>query len=169
MACALTTGFTLDCRDSNGGIEAVYLATFSSTDTITAASGLVTAMSLSPSRVFYRYDLRRYTAQSTENITGSQENGTVFYDQLVEINLDKLQASMRNEIALLAQNYLYVIVKDNNGKYWLYGKTRGLTLNTGNGATGTAAGDRNGYNLQFSGQEPVPAFEVQASVIATIT
>jgi hypothetical protein len=169
MACALTTGFNLDCRDSNGGINTVYLATFSDADQFTEASAVITAVTLSPTRIFYQYEVRRYTSQATETITGSQENGTIFFDQLVEINLDKMETAKRTEILLLAQNYLYVIVKDNNGKNWWYGKTRGLMLNAGSGATGTAPGDRNGYNLQFGGQEPALAQEVAEAVIATIT
>lgn len=169
MACALTSGFNLDCRDSNGGINTIYVATFSDADSFTEASGVITAVTLSPSRVFYEYQVRRYTSVAVETITGSQENGTIFYDQLVTAYLDKMATDKRIQIQLLAQNYLYVIVKDNNGRYWWYGKTRGLMLNAGTAGTGTAAGDRNGYELPFSGQEPSMAQEVAEAVIATIT
>lgn len=169
MTCPLTTGFNLDCRDSNGGIEAIWLGTYSASDSFTTASSVITGVTLSPSRTFYKYEFRKQTSQVTETITGSTENGTIFYEQLVEINLEKMETTKRNEIMLLAQNRLYVIVKDNNGKYWWYGLTRGTELNTGNAASGTAFGDRNGYNLQFSGQEPEMAQEVAEAVIATIT
>jgi len=39
----------------------------------------------------------------------------------------------------------------------------------GNGATGTAQGDRSGYTLTFSGAEKQMAPEVQSSVISTLT
>ena len=38
MSCALTTGFTLDCRNSNGGIEAVYFTELENKNALTASS-----------------------------------------------------------------------------------------------------------------------------------
>ncbi|MDL5049559.1 hypothetical protein QQ054_26430 [Oscillatoria amoena NRMC-F 0135] len=50
MACALTTGFTLDCRQSNGGIEAVYFTEIANKATLTAASGVITAFTLAATK-----------------------------------------------------------------------------------------------------------------------
>jgi hypothetical protein len=77
-------------------------------------------------------------------------------------------ANVRNEILLLAQNTLMAVVQDANNKYWLLGKLNGIDLTGGNAATGTAATDRSGYTLTFSGSEPALAPEVQASVISTL-
>ena len=105
----------------------------------------------------------------TENITASVENGTVFYGQELSIILNKLQANTRNEILLLAKNNLLAVVQDGNDKYWLLGKVNGADLTGGNGATGTAFGDRNGYTLTFTANEPALAPEVSSSIIAGLT
>jgi hypothetical protein len=77
-----------------------------------------------------------------------------------------LQANTRNEILLLAQNTLVAVVGDNNGKYWYLGKVSGINMSAGNGATGTANGDRSGYTLTFSASEKQLSPEVASGIIA---
>jgi hypothetical protein len=80
-----------------------------------------------------------------------------------------MQASIRNEVKLLAQALTVMVVQDRNDKYWYYGETNGMDLNTGKIATGKVLGDKNGYDLTFTGAEPSPAQEVQSAVIVTLT
>lgn len=169
MACALTQGYTLDCRDSLGGITEVYFIEKGNVTSTTQASGVITAVVKGASKVFRKYELVPGTSSLTENINASVENGTVFYAQELSIILNKLQANTRNEILLLAQNTLAAVVGDNNGKYWYLGKVRGINITGGSGATGTANGDRSGYTLTFSGSEGELAPEVSAGIIAGLT
>jgi len=169
MACALTQGYTLDCRDSLGGIKAAWFISHANVTAVTEASGVVTAITKAAGKVFYKYQLVRNTSSVTENITASVENGTVFYAQELSIILNKLQANTRNEILLLAQNSLMAVFQDANDKYWLLGRVNGIDLTGGNGASGTAQGDRSGYTLTFSGGEKELAPEVASNVIAGLT
>lgn len=166
MPCALTRGYTLDCRDSLGGITEVYFIESGNVSSVTEASGVVTTILKGTGKVFRKYELVPGTSSLTENINANVQNGTVFYSQELSIILNKLQANTRNEILLLAQNNLMVVVGDNNGKYWLLGKTRSMSLTGGNGATGTAQGDRSGYTLTFTAQEAALAPEVSSGIIA---
>lgn len=169
MACALTTGFTLDCRNSNGGIEAVYFTEIANKATLTSASGAISAFTLTTGKQFFKYELRKKTGLLEQNIQINNENGTVFYEQTLTIKLDKMETAKRNEILLLARTNLMAIVKDNNGKYWLVGETRGTLLSSGKGGTGTAFGDMNGFELTFVGEEPELAKEVAAGLMTTLT
>lgn len=166
MSCALSQGFVLDCRDSVGGLKSVYFIAKADIASVTEAAGVVTAITKDAGKVFYKYELVRGTSSMTENITASVENGTVFYAQELSIILNKLEANKRNEILLLAKNNLVAIVEDSNGKYWMLGRLNGVDITGGNGATGTAHGDRSGYTLTFSGSEKELAPEVQSSIIA---
>jgi hypothetical protein len=136
---------------------------------VTVASGLVSAITKSAGKVFYKYQLVRNTASFTENIAGSIENGTVVYNQELTVVINKMNVSMRNEILLLAQNNLMAVVEDQNGRYWLAGRYNGLDLLTGSSSTGTAQTDRNGYTLTFSGGEKELAPEVSSGIIAGLT
>ena len=168
MSCALTTGFTLDCRNSNGGIEAVYFTESENKATLSATSSVIDTFTLDTGKQFFKYDLRKKTSIFEQNIQVNNENGTVFYEQTLSVKLDKMETTKRNEILLLAQNNLMVIIKDNNGKYWLMGETRGALLNGGKGSTGTAYGDMSGFELTFMGEEAELSKEVDASLIATL-
>lgn len=168
MACALTQGFTIDCREGMGGLKELYIMELNNVSGITASSGVITAITKASGKRFWKYQQLAQTAQATEEITGSDENGTVFYAQSIEIFLNKMQASVRNEVKLLAKNRIVIVTVDRNGKAFLYGETLGLTLNTGTGSSGRANGDRNGYGLTFTGAEPDPAQEVDSSIITTL-
>ena len=135
----------------------------------TEASGVITAITKGSGKVFRKYELVPGTSSLTENINANVQNGTVFYAQELSIILNKLQANTRNEILLLAQNTLVAVVGDNNGKYWYLGKVSGLNMSGGNGATGTAQGDRSGYTLTFSAAEKALAPEVSSGIIAGLT
>lgn len=168
MACALTQGYTLDCKDSLGGLKSVYFIEKGNVASVTETAGVVTAISLAVGKVFYKYDLVKETSSFTETVTASVQNGTIFYAQELSVILNKLQANTRNEILLLAQNSLVAIAEDRNGKYWLLGKDGGLDISGGTAASGVAAGDRNGYELTFAGQEASLAPEVDSTIIAAL-
>jgi hypothetical protein len=169
MPCALTQGYSLDCRDSLGGITEVYFIEKANVSSITAASGSISALTKVAGKRFYKYELVPGTSSMTENINANVKNGTVFYAQELSIVLNKLQVSTRNEILLLAQNTLLCVVKDNNDNTWLLGRINGINITTGNGATGTAQGDRSGYTLTFSATEKELAPTVASGVFTALT
>jgi hypothetical protein len=169
MSCALTQGYTLDCRDSLGGITEVYFIASSDITSSTEASGVITALVKAAGKKFYKYELTKGTSMFTENVASNVQNGTLFFTPELTIILNKLQANTRNEILLLAQNRLVAVAKDNNGKFFMLGKTRSLDLTAGSAATGTAEGDRSGYTLTFTGAEPALAPEVNSTVAAALT
>lgn len=166
MACALTQGYTLDCRDNVGGIKEKYVTEHANITAITAASGIITAITMASGTMFRKYELEKETGSFTENIQTNDANGTIFYEQDSVMPIRKLQASLRNEIKLLAQNRLVIIEKDRNGKYWLLGENNGMELQPSTAATGTAMGDFNGYTLNFKGKEENPAQEVSSGIIS---
>ncbi len=157
MSCAITEGFTLDCRDSVGGIQAIYINTTANVTAYTEASGTVSA--LTKSGVFYKYELEEENSMAQSVATGNRQNGTVFFAQEITAIFQKLTYQTRDKIVALHKNRLVIVVKDNNGKFWLMGKDRGLMTTTGTGATGTAMGDLNGYTVVFAGNEPEDWFE----------
>lgn len=169
MACALTSGYTFDCKDNIGGLKSVWFIGYNDVASVTEASGVITAITKDAGKVFYKYQLVRNTASFTENIAGSIENGTVVFNQELLIVINKMQTSMRNEMLLLAKNNMMAVVEDQNGRYWLAGRFNGLDLLTGSVSTGLAQADRNGYSFTFSGGEKESAPEVQSAVIATLT
>ena len=167
MACPLTQGFILDCKESVGGIKSVRFVEFDNA-TATYAAGVAT-LTMATGKKFWKYAQVRETSSFTETITANVQNGTIFYQQELTVILNKLAAATRNEILLLAKNRLMAIVEDMNGNFWLLGAKNGLDITGGNSATGTASGDRNGYTLTFQAMEADPMWSVSAGAISAIT
>ena len=116
MACNLTQGFTLDCKDAVGGIKSIHLIDWASTG-FTVSGGEVTATTVVSGDV-YTYELPKGVGSMTTTTNVSQENGTVFNQSDIVARLRKLSTTKRNELKLLAQNRVFCIVKDNNDNYW---------------------------------------------------
>jgi len=168
MACALTQGYTLGCKDSAGGLKNVYFIEFANVTGITEASGTVSAISRANGGKFYKYNLQRATASWNEAYNDSAENGTSFHVQTLTVILNKMQAATSQEIKLLAQNKLIAIAEDRNGKFWLLGQENGIERSGGQAGSGTAMGDRNGYELTFTSDNVAPAPEVNSGIITAL-
>jgi ligand-binding sensor domain-containing protein len=169
MSCALTSGYSVTgCLDNTGGVREVYLMELGNLATYTEASGVITALTKATGKRFWKYQQIKETSEAFSEANGNEANGTLFFNQTVSIVLNKLQTATRNEIILLASNLLVAVVKDNNGKYWMYGKENGLFLTDGRSQTGKAMTDRNGYELTFTGAEPDLEIEVDSTVAAAL-
>ncbi len=169
MPFALTTGYSLNCRDSAGGIKSVYFIEFDNVSGVTESSGTATAIAKANGGRFYKYNLQRNTSSWNEAYNASPDNGTFFHTQTLNLILNKMQAAMSQEIKLLAQNRLLAVVEDRNSKYWLLGRENGLELSGGQGGSGTQFGDRNGYEINFETQNIAPALEVSSGIISALT
>ena len=170
MACSnLTAGFTLDCNDSNGGIDKIFIAN-GPVVSITESAGLVTAINdatgaMSPSD-FFEFEVPRATSSFAETVAVSQENGTVTYDQALTMVFNKMEAAKRNQILLMAEaTSMVVVFKDNNGKYFSVGLERGAYMSAGSATSGTAYADRSGYEITISGMEASPSYEITGSIV----
>ena len=170
MSCSnLTAGFTLDCNDSQGGIEKIFIAN-GPVQSITEANGVITAITVGGSPLvpadFFAFETPRQTSSLTETQTPSQENGTIVYDQALTMIFNKMEAAKRNQLLLMAEaTSLVIVAKDNNGKYWSIGIERGAYMTSGSATSGVAYGDRNGYEVVVSGMEKQPIFEVTGSIV----
>jgi hypothetical protein len=166
MACLLTQGFTLDCKDSVGGIKSIHLMNWVASK-FTVASGEVTATTFASGDVF-DYELPKGTGSMTTTTNVSVENGTVFNQADVAFKLRRLSTAKRNEMKLLAQGRCYAIVKTNNDDAFLVGYEYGCDVTSMVANTGTAMGDSTGYEVTLSAIESEAPYKVQSGVLTTL-
>ena len=162
MACELTAGFLLDCKDTIGGIKAIYLqqhADFYSGVTIDPNTEEVSAL---PEEDVYKYMCPKHTGSFTEEEASSVENGTIFYTQTVTATFFKLTAARRKQLELVAKNRLVVFVQDNNDNIWMVGRMDGAEVTAMTTATGVAKGDLNGYTITFTAEEAHKAYRLES-------
>jgi hypothetical protein len=159
MACDIATGRLEPCKESVGGINAVYFVnygdmplsgvTYDVTDTDMIAS-------VGTGIAAYKFDVRGASTY-TENIQSSRENGTTAFEQVLELQLKKLTKEDHKVIKLLSYGRPHIVIEDNNGNFLLSGLEYGMDVTGGTVVSGTAMGDMSGYTLTFSGMEKVPA------------
>ena len=166
MSCSLTSGFSLDCKDSVGGVKAIHLINFAATG-FTVSGGEVTATTIASGSV-YTYDMPKGVGSMTTTTNVSQENGTVFNQTDVVARLRKLATTKRNELKLLAQNRVFCVVEDNNANYWLVGREYGCDITAMTQETGTAMGDNYGYNFTLSAIEAEAPYKLQTAVVTAL-
>jgi len=167
MSCTLTSGYSLGCRDSLGGIQRVYIGTWDDATVYTfTASNIIN--SFSPTASFYTFEQELETGSFIQNGQYSTENGTSFYEQTLEITLQKLDATNRDQIKVLGQGVWRILILDQRGQYWLMGKQNPVRVTAATPQLGKAFGDLNGAVITFTGKEPEPAHNVTAAAAATV-
>ena len=169
MACDITAGRLEPCKDSVGGITAIYIGGAYTDDLLTTATigadGEVTAFAAA--LTFYKYDLKGANSfdQTNEN---SRENGTSFWTQTGTVVLKKQDKATTAQLKLLSYGRPQIIIEDYNGNFYLAGIENGVEVAV-NTATGAGMGDLNGYNLTLTGTEKSPANFILPSIIGDTT
>ena len=150
MACNITAGRLEGCKDSVGGLNAIYFVNFGDMGDLTISDETVTGIAASTPSAF-KYDLRG-TSSFDQSLTSSRDNGTTFAEQTLVVSLKKQDATTHKEVKLLAYGRPQIIIEDNNGSKWLMGEEYGSEM-TATTSTGAAMGDKNGYELTFVAME----------------
>lgn len=151
-----------------GGVVEVYIANHADVTGVTVTADKVTGITLASSAKFKKYALPRNTASLSSNYTISDENGTKFVVSDLVIQANKMDTVKRIEFVALAQGELAVIVKDANGAYWYLGYDAPVKASAGDGLTGTARADRNGYSVTLQDNSLVLPMEVDATIMSDI-
>jgi len=168
MSCILDNGYQLGCKDSLGGIKQVYIASFNDAEVFTydAEDVIDTATGTED---FYTFEQRNEQGEFTQTGNHSVENGTNFWEQVVSLVFTKNDAADRNTLKVLAQSTLLVIVKDQNGIYWLVGETNGADLTASTASAGKSYSDLNGTTISITGKEAAPAREMSQAAFDSLT
>jgi hypothetical protein len=167
MACLIGNGRGLECREAVGGVRNVFFVNHDTLGDYTIdAEGQLTVISATVS--VYKYALIPQGSEYTETVTVSEENGTVFYEQALNLALPNLTKDAIRYLKVLAQGRFQIFVEDNNinestgfGQCYLVGAYNGATVTGGTVSVGKALGDMSGYNLTITGREQRAALFVE--------
>ena len=164
MPCDISSGRAVQCKDSVGGLKAVYFINWGDATTVTysATAGqedVITALGGTP--IGYKYELKG-TSSFEQTVTSSRDSGTTFVDQKLSLDIKKLTIDGHKSLKLLSYGRPQIIVEDNNGNYFMAGLTKGMDLTTASVSTGAAMGDASSYKMEFQGMEKIAANFIQA-------
>ena len=122
MACDLTLGRKEPCKDVVGGIKNVYFTDFGDFGTVTLTDDEITDMS--GTFTAFKYEVKGNSSLE-QTVNASRENGTVFYEQTLNLTLKKLSKEDNKELKLLAYGRPHVAVEDYNGNVMVMGLEHG--------------------------------------------
>ena len=150
MACDLTGGRLRPCKDVVGGIRQIHFVNYGDLGTVTVADDQIT--DASGSFTYYTYDVKGNSSLET-NITSSIDNGTTYFEQVVNLTFPKLTKEDNKELKLMAYGRPHVFVETYNGDVMCVGLENGADVTAGTAVTGAAMGDLNGYTLTLTANE----------------
>jgi len=169
MACELSTGFTLDCKDGIGGIKQIVLVDKTEVTSFTLDANEIVTLIVGPSAGdLYTYELPTQTGSFEETINFNRDAGTIFYTQTVNVMLNKLTSAKRLELQNVATARVIVFVNDTNDNWWAVGYEYGADLSTGTAGTGTVLGDMNGYTLAFTHEAAKRAYKLSGAPLSIL-
>ena len=162
MACNITRGRLIDCKDSIGGLKAIYIAKSYSNNVAATATINTTEMTTAGFANWsccggtvevFKYDLVQNLSSLTVNINSDNANGTTFFEQTLSVTLQKIDHDMTNELRLMGYSRSQIFVQDENDNVFLLGIDGVCHVSGGTVITGTAKGDLTGYTIEWSAEE----------------
>jgi len=143
MACDISLGRLEPCKQSVGGLRAIYFINYDSE--------------------FYAYDLKGENTFDEEN-SNERGTGSNFWTQTGTITLKKQDLATQTQAKLLASGRPQIIIEDYNGNFRLAGAQHGCEVSV-NTVSGSAMGDLSGYNITFIGMEKAPADFIDSAIM----
>jgi hypothetical protein len=151
-----------------GGIVEAHAINKEYVATIEETEGKISAITLEDSQKFKSFYFNRNTGSMTSTYTLDPSTGVRYVTTDLVLQFNRMETAKRIEMTALAQNELVLIVKDANGKYWLLGKDEPVMATAGEGMTGTARGDRNGYGITLQDTSLEMPFEVDETIVSAL-
>jgi hypothetical protein len=168
--CLLTAGLQIGCLNNLGGIQTLYFRNYSASTVYTYDATDSITGSTNTAAPYYTFNIRMESGEFMQKGHHSIPNGTNFWEQTVNFQAYKYQASVRNLLMTMAYSQLDCIVLDQNGTYFQLFEQNGGNVSATEIEAGKAFGDLNGgKNITVKGNEPTPARVATAGYIATLT
>jgi hypothetical protein len=167
MSCTTLEGIIKSCLNNLGGI---YEILFTDQDNLTGktvdqANWEVTAITHVDG--FKLIEFKRYVGNYIEDEQNVDETGSTVVTTTLTLPLLRRDGAKSKALKIMGegQRYLAVIVKDGNGKYWLFENMQLTTVGEG---SGTAKADGSKYALTLVGMNDQLAYEVDPDIIADL-
>lgn len=174
MACILSLNYDKGCLDSVGGVKKFWIVKHSDIDPASTVltSGVITTFAAvaapSSATPIFPYEVESESGLCEATSETNKQNGSTFWNHTATFPIPKMATTVRDELKALSAMGSMVIALDNNGVYWVYGYNNGL-YNAGiKSSTGTAFGDKNGYDVSLAGVDPEDAIEIELAAFSAL-
>lgn len=161
-SCVLSGGYLVPCKGI-AGIQEIYIMAYNGS---TASNGLgytigasasnlnqITAFTGATGSGFYQFQQELETGSVTPTANINPQNGTAYYDQVVEITVTNITQTLIDKVDTLGRGRWRILILDQNGNYFLVGKSNPVSVTGVTGGFGKALGDPQGFIITFTGKE----------------
>lgn len=171
MSYTLTSGANLRSRDNIPGSNAIYIAEHDKVEEVqlSADNQLVEGIVMSGSSLFYEFLLPRNNINFTNGAEISVENGSYAFTPMVNFNLPGLKPETLNLFDYLVRKSVMVIIRSNEGKYWVVGIDNGMDMTpNSNFSQGLTSSDLTGSVIELEGLERLRILEIDPAVAESL-
>jgi hypothetical protein len=169
MACNLTLGYSLPCKNEVGGFRAIYLANFADYGfTLNSAASGHNLSSVGTLAEVYKYDLKNSGNSYVETINSNRDAGTTSFTQVMTAVVTGLNEDLDFQLKMMAFGRPIVFVETNGGKVFAMGVTLGAELSgTNKNIEGALEGAVNA-SLTLTATEPDPSYLLTSSAVTAM-
>lgn len=165
MSCTQTiAGIARDCSPSMGGIKRAWIANYDDVASVTVTTNKISGITMQSSKTFKEFAFRKGTSSFTSTLNVDPANGVSYVSTEINLVFSKMETVKRVEVAALAVGELAMIVEDMNGILWYFGQEEPVVASAGDGQSGVARTDRNGYSITL--MDNCSTFPIEATADA---
>ena len=158
MPCEIDGGRVVGCKESLGGVKAVYIGNYLDMPAGAAWSETGDIVSVITAQTFYKFEVRPELSSLVVNYMADAASGTTFFEQVISCTFQLLDSTDVADIRNLCQGRPNIWVEDNNLNVFLIGAEYGCNVSGGNIQTGVAFSDMSGYTIDFTAREQNPVY-----------
>lgn len=155
-----------------GGVKTVYLT---NSENITAVGTTgpspvtqINSFTYATGGLWYEFNQIQETSSLTMTPNASVQNYSLFFEEILTLVFTNYNADLRYIVKSLAQNNLVAVVELRSGEFVYIGNYTGLDISGGEGGSGIAAGDRNGFSLTFRAIEPEAPLTLDPTFVESV-
>ena len=165
MACLLTRGRALNCKDVVGGIKTIYFVDFGTLGTLTEGTSGDEGVLTDCTGTFtaYQYDLKSSANTMETAVNSSRDNGTSFFGTTLSVSLPKITKEDNVQLKLLSYSRPHIVVEDRNSNFFLLGAENGCELVGGGISSGGSFDSMSGYTMEFLSEESKPPLLMESA------
>lgn len=169
MACDISKGKNLlSCKNAVSGLKSVYMANFDNYDFVTSSTSAGHSMTdLGSLSEVFKFELKNTANTFQQDITSSRDNGTTFFNQVLNFTLTKLSTEMEFQVKMFSWGRPIMFVETNGGLVFAMGIEHGCEVAGSSQIQGTMD-SLNGYVLTATAMEAEPIFYLDEASIAAL-
>jgi len=179
MACNNWGTIKLDCLDEIAGVDWIAAMKENNLDRTSLTNGVtidttahtitdIALVASASTNLFQEIQLAENSSNWVENRQFTLSNGSHGWELQLTANVPKNDGATRFVLNNMVKSRNIILIKNNDGRYYLGGLRKGGYWTGGSTASGQAVTDLNGASLVFTSYENTMMYEVSSAIVSAL-